>query len=68
MTGLEKLQTASPEVRTAVLELLDELSAPMTAREIEKAPCRNAFTRSRARPVVNVLKRLPVVAIGAGMT
>lgn len=64
MTRLEKLQASPPEVRAAVLELLDELSAPMSAREIEAALCRNGFKRSNARPVVNVLKRLPLIAIG----
>ena len=67
MTRLEKLQAAPPEVRAAVAELLDEISAPMTAREIEAALCRNGFTRSKARPIVNVLKKLPLVAIGAAL-
>ncbi len=66
MTALEKLDRASPAVRAAVLELLDEISAPMHPREIELALCRNGFTRSKARPIVNVLKRLPIIAIGDG--
>jgi hypothetical protein len=66
MTSLEKLKAAWPEVRTAVLELLDELSAPMHPREIERALCRSGMTRSKARPLVNVLKHLPIIAIGAG--
>lgn len=66
MTRLEKLQAAPPEVREAVLELLDELSRPMTARELERALQDAGFTRSQAKPVVMVLKHLPIVAIGAG--
>jgi hypothetical protein len=66
MTRLEKLEAASPEVRAALLELLDELSAPMHPREIERALCRSGMSRSKARPIVNVLKHLPIVAIGAG--
>lgn len=66
MTGLEKLRAASPEVRSVVLTLLDELSKPMSPRELEKALCRSGMSRSVARPVVNVLKHLPVVLIGAG--
>jgi hypothetical protein len=66
MTTLEKLRAAPPEVRAALLELLDELSAPMHPSEIERALCRAGMSRSKARPIVNVLKQLPIVAIGAG--
>jgi hypothetical protein len=66
MTRLEKLKSASPEVRATVLELLDELSAPMHPREIERALCGSGMSRSKAKPIVNVLKHLPIVAIGAG--
>lgn len=66
MSALDKLQAARPEVRTAVLELLDEMSKPMHPREIERALCRSGFTRSEARPIVKVLKHLPIVAIGVG--
>ena len=65
-SAMDKLRAAAPEVRMAVLEILDEMSQPMHPREIEKASCRNGFTRSEARPIVNVLKHLPIVAIGAG--
>jgi len=65
MTALEKLKAAPPEVREATLALMDELSAPMTPREIERALCRAGMSRSRARPIVKVLKHLPIVAIGA---
>jgi hypothetical protein len=63
---MEKIMAARPEVRKAALELLDEVSAPMQAREIEKALCRNGFTRSKARPIVNALRNLPIIAVGAG--
>jgi DNA-binding IclR family transcriptional regulator len=66
MIALEKLEAASPQVRAAVLELLDQLSAPMHPSEIERALCRAGMSRSKARPIVNVLKQLPIVAIGAG--
>ena len=66
MTPLDKLRAAPPEVRAAVLELLDEISAPMHPRDIEAALCRSGFTRSKARPIVNALKRLPVIALGSG--
>ena len=66
MSAMEKLRAATPEVRMAVLEILDEMSAPMHPREIERALCRAGMSRSKARPIVNVLKHLPIVAIGAG--
>lgn len=66
MSALDKLRAAPPEVREAALALMDELSAPMHPREIERALCRAGFSRSKARPIVNVLKHLPIVAIGAG--
>lgn len=66
MTRLEKLEEAPVEVRAAVTALLDEISAPMTPREIEAALCRNGFSRSKARPIVNLLKKLPIIAIGYG--
>lgn len=66
MTALEKLREASPEVREAALAMMDELTAPMHPREIERALCRAGFSRSKARPIVKVLKHLPIVAIGAG--
>jgi len=66
MTVQEQLEAATPEVRAVALALLDSVSAPMHPREIERALCQNGFTRSKARPIVSVLKRLPIIAIGAG--
>jgi len=66
MTPHERLAAATPEVRQHVLELLDAMSAPMHPRHIERALCDAGFSRSQARPLVNILKRLPVIAIGAG--
>lgn len=62
----DKLQGAPHHVRRYVLELLDQMSAPMTARELEQALCRAGFTRSEARPIVKALKVLPIIAIGGG--
>lgn len=61
-----RLQAEPHRVRQRVLELLDEMSTPMHPREIERALCRVGFTRSQARPIVNALKRLPIIAIGSG--
>lgn len=61
-----RLQGENRKTRQRVLELLDEISAPMTARELERALCRAGFSRSEARPIVRALKVLPIIAIGAG--
>lgn len=61
----DRLQGEPHKVRKRVLELLDQMSAPMHPREIERALCRAGFTRSQARPIVNALKHLPIIAIGA---
>jgi hypothetical protein len=66
MTALDRLRAASPEARDLALALMDELSAPMHPRDIERALRQSGFSRSKARPIVNALKRLPIVAIGAG--
>ena len=62
----DRLQGENRRVRIRVLELLDEMSAPMHPREIERALTRSGYTRSEARPIVKVLKALPIIAIGAG--
>ena len=61
-----RLEREDRRVKARVLEILDEMSAPMHPREIERALCRAGFTRSQARPVVKALKVLPIIAIGGG--
>lgn len=61
-----RLQGENRKTRQRVLELLDEMSAPLHPREIERALCRAGFTRSEARPIVNAIKVLPIIAIGGG--
>ena len=62
-----RLQGENHKVRQRVLELLDEMSAPLHPRELEQALCRAGFTRSQARPIVKALKVLPIIAIGGGL-
>lgn len=63
----DKLQAQPHHVRALVLDLLDQMSAPMSAREIEGALLDvGGWTRSERRRIVKALKVLPVVAIGAG--
>lgn len=63
----DRLQAAPHRVRREVLALLDEISAPLTARQIESAlQDVGGMTRAERRKVVLALKRLPIVAIGGG--
>lgn len=63
----DRLQGAPYHVRRYVLELLDQMSAPMRPREIEAALAANGnFSRAERRKIVKALKGLPIIAIGAG--
>lgn len=63
----DKLEAAPHHVRKQVLALLDEMSAPMTARQIEHALVNaGGLTRAERKKVVLALKRLPIIAIGGG--
>lgn len=62
----DRLEAEPFQVRRRVLELLDEMSAPMHPREIERALKRAGFTRKDAMTVTAALKTLPIIAIGAG--
>lgn len=63
MNALDKLSTAPPDVRVAALALLDEVSAPLNARELDRAFQNEGFSRSEARRLTLALKHLYVVAL-----
>jgi hypothetical protein len=63
VTPLERLAAAPEPVRAAALELLDEVSRPLTARDLEHAFAREGFTRSQRRPLIRALKYLNVIAL-----
>lgn len=63
MTALDKLKAASPEVRDAVLSLLDEISRPLSPRELDAAFCADGYSRGKARQLTRALKGLAVVAV-----
>ncbi|WP_407873884.1 hypothetical protein [Qipengyuania nanhaisediminis] len=52
------------KVRRRVLEVMDELSRPMTRAEIEEALRPSGMTRSERRRIAKMLKHLPIIAIG----
>lgn len=63
----DRLEAEPRRVRAHVLALLDEMTAPMTARQIEGALIEaGGWTRAERRRIVKALKVLPIVAIGAG--
>ena len=63
----DRLQVEPHKVRKRVLELLDQISAPMHPREIETALVATGdFTRSERRKIVKALKVLPIISIGGG--
>ena len=55
-----------PHVRELVLALLDEMTSPLHPSEIEGALFEARFSRTERRRMVQVLKRLPIIAIGSG--
>ena len=61
----DRLQAEPHKVRQRVLEIMDELSRPMTRAEIEEALRPSGMTRSERRRAAQALKLLPIIAIGA---
>lgn len=55
MTGAEKLAGLSPAERDTVLTLLDEMSQPLSVREIDVAFAKAGMSRTARRPVVRAL-------------
>lgn len=60
----ERLQAESHEVRQCVLEIMDELFQPMLRYEIEDALRPSGLSRSQRRKIAQVLKNIPIIAIG----
>lgn len=63
MTGLANLIAAPADVRTAALALLDELSAPLEPRQLERALQAGGLTRTQARRAMHALRSVHVVAL-----
>lgn len=63
----DKLQAQPHHVRALVLGLLDQMSAPLTARQIETALTdAGEWSRAERKAIVRALKVLPIIAIGGG--
>jgi hypothetical protein len=62
-SGIQKLEIAPSSARTIALELLDEISEPMTPRDLDRAFTGIGYTRSEARKMTKALKHCSVIAI-----
>ena len=63
MTALASLISAPADVRGAALALLDELSAPLEPRALERQLQNGGLTRSQARRAMHALRSVHVVAL-----
>lgn len=63
MNALEKLRAAPPEVRAVALSMLDELSGPMSPRELDRAFADAGMSRAQARRATSALKHLNIIAV-----
>ncbi|WP_143089534.1 hypothetical protein [Qipengyuania nanhaisediminis] len=61
----DRLEGESRRVKIRVLELLDEMSAPMSRQAIEEALRPSGLTRSQRRKAAQALRQLPIIAIGS---
>lgn len=62
----DRLQAEPYQVRRRVLELLDEMSAPLSREAIEDALLPAGLSRSQRRKTAKALGQLPIIAIGCG--
>jgi hypothetical protein len=59
----QRLRDLPAHVRAPALEVLDQLTRPLSPRELDRAIQDEGFTRAEARRVTRILKRLQVVAL-----
>lgn len=65
-TLTDRVMAMSPEARAAALLVLDELTRPLTARELERALRNHGVPRSRAVLFASSLHKLAIVAVVGG--
>lgn len=63
MNRLDPLQAAPADVRAAALALLDEVSAPLSERQLASAFRANGFGLLEAKRMARALRKLDIVAI-----
>ena len=68
MDPVEALQAASPEVRSLALALLDQVSAPLTNRQLTSAFRAQGFGPLEARRLTRSLRRIDIIAVAPRRT
>jgi hypothetical protein len=63
MTAIKALHAAPVDVRTAALALLDQVSAPLTDRQLVAAFRGHGIGWIEARKMARALRRLDIIAI-----
>jgi hypothetical protein len=63
MNALDALKTAPLEVRTAALALLDQVSSPLTERQLVGAFRANGVGLLDAKRMARALRKLDIIAV-----
>lgn len=63
MSKFDQVKALPAYLRTPVLEALDAITAPLSARELDRAVMDAGFTRGEARRVTKALKQLKIIAL-----
>ncbi|WP_174297530.1 hypothetical protein [Sphingomonas bacterium] len=63
MTALDALKAAPPEVRAAALAVLDEVSSPLTERQLAGAFRANGIGLLEAKRMARALRKLDIIAV-----
>jgi repressor of nif and glnA expression len=66
VTLADRVMAMSPEAQAAALMVLDEMSRPLTAREIERALRNHGVVKSRAVLFAASLCKLHLIAVVGG--
>ncbi|WP_298018253.1 hypothetical protein [uncultured Parasphingopyxis sp.] len=62
-SGIQRLVNAPSDSRALAIELLDEVSRPMSPRDLDRAFMDAGFTRTKAREMTKSLKGFNVIAL-----
>jgi hypothetical protein len=63
MTALDALKAAPTEVRAAALAVLDEVSSPLTERQLASAFRANGIGLLEAKRMARALRKLDIIAV-----
>jgi repressor of nif and glnA expression len=60
---VDRFDAWTPEAKAAALEVLDDMSRPLSAREIERALRQHGVAKSRATLFAASLRKLNIIAV-----